>query len=345
LKFAGIKIDITLPIEIMKKRVARDEDKDSGTTSILVKARRSFLVCMSACFLIAPRVSASELKPETLKKWDEYIQASSLQMRVRLHPDGHFLWVDEEPERGRAVRAGEILVSPVGKHVPHSVTSGLVHHWVGAAFIPDAKTQDVLGVVRDYGHYKTLYKPHVVESKALVNDGSVDKFSISLLTKEGSSTLALDSDYEACYVQWSPKQWYGIAYTTRAQEIRNYGHPDEHKLPEGQGNGYIWRVYNIVRFEERDGGVYVEQETIALSRDIPALFHWIVDPIVRRVSRNALTISLRQTEEAVQAKNGEAGLPVAWRTPLGVSCHPPGPDEPQSTPADSAPQPPEKPRH
>jgi hypothetical protein len=225
------------------------------------------------------------------------------------------------------------------------VTSGLVHHWVGAAFLPDTSIQDVLAVVRDYGHYKVFYKPHVVESKALPSDGSSDKFSISLLTKEGSSTLALDSDYEACYVQWSPKQWYGIAYTTRVQEIRGYGHPDQRTLPEGQGNGYIWRVYNLVRLEERDGGVYVEQETIALSRDIPALFHWVVDPIVRRVSRNALTISLRQTDEAVHSKTGAATLPVPRQTPVGISCHPGGPDESlpvDSVPRDSAP-PPEKP--
>jgi hypothetical protein len=343
LNFEGIKSVVRLQTKVTENEVM---DKNyRGRTSHRARVSGFFVVCISACFLVAPHVSASELKQETLKKWDEYIQTSSLQMRVRLHPDGHFLWVDEEPDRGRDVRAGKILVSPVGHHVPHPVTSGLIHHWVGAAFIPDAKVQDVLGVVRDYSHYKVFYKPHVVESQAIATDGSGDKFSISLLTKEGGSTLVLDSDYEACYVQWSPKQWYGIAYTTRAQEIRNYGHPDEHKLPEGQGNGYIWRVYNVVRFEERDGGIYVEQETIALSRDIPALFHWVVDPIVRRVSRNALTISLRQTDEAVHSKTGGATMPVARQTPVGVSCHPAGPDVPQSVPVDSAPQPPEKPRH
>ena len=43
-----------------------------------------------------------------------------------------------------------------------------------------------------------------------------------------------------------------------------------------------------------DGGVYVEMETMALSRDIPAALRWMVDPIVQRVAKSAMTTSLRQ---------------------------------------------------
>jgi len=50
---------------------------------------------------------------------------------------------------------------------------------------------------------------------------------------------------------------------------------------------------STARFEERDGGVYVELEAIALSRDVPV--RWIVNPIVRRVSRNSMLLSLQQT--------------------------------------------------
>ena len=56
-----------------------------------------------------------------------------------------------------------------------------------------------------------------------------------------------------------------------------------------------------VELEERDGGVYIELEAIALSRDIPVSFRWIVEPIVRRISRSSLTTSLRQTEGAVRS--------------------------------------------
>ena len=67
----------------------------------------------------------------------------------------------------------------------------------------------------------------------------------------------------------------------------------------GQGGGYIWRLASQVRLEERDGGVYLELEVMALSRDIPGSLRLFVEPIVRRVSRNSLAESLRQTEDAV----------------------------------------------
>lgn len=53
---------------------------------------------------------------------------------------------------------------------------------------------------------------------------------------------------------------------------------------------------------ERDGGVYVEFEAIGLSRDIPASMRWLIDPIVRRVSRRSLLTSLQQTEKAVRLR-------------------------------------------
>jgi hypothetical protein len=87
-------------------------------------------------------------------------------------------------------------------------------------------------------------------------------------------------------------------------------------------------TFSITRLEERDGPVYIGLEAIALSRDVPISLRWIVDPIVRRVSRNSLEISLRQTERAVQSRAALTawGTPGGlcsgfWRTPLGpASC-------------------------
>jgi hypothetical protein len=64
-------------------------------------------------------------------------------------------------------------------------------------------------------------------------------------------------------------RWHESARATRVQEVRNPGQPDELLLPPGEGSGYIWRVCGISRYEQRDGGVYLELESIVLSRDIP----------------------------------------------------------------------------
>jgi hypothetical protein len=282
--------------------------------------------CVGALILASSGVQGAELKKETLDSWDEYLQLSTSRMQDRLRPDGQFLWVDELPERNRQVRAGKILVSPAGPHIPKPVASGLIHDWIGASFIPGAKLEDVFSVVRDYDQYKKFYPPSVTDSKSLNADGPTNTFTLLLVNKEAVAKTALESEYEACYLQSTEKRWYGIAYSTRVQEIRNYGHPSETKLPPDEGTGYIWRIYSVARFEERDGGVYMELEAIALSRDIPAAIRWMADPIVRRVSKNALITSLRQTSEAVRSKEGLATPPSARHMALGTRCSANEPD-------------------
>ena len=100
------------------------------------------------------------------------------------------------------------------------------------------------------------------------------------------------------------RHWYSISDATRIQEIAGYETPSQHMLPQNQGTGLIWRLHSITRFEQRDGGVYIELEVVALSRDIPAALRWFIDPVVRRVSRSSLATSLRQTESAIRLNSG-----------------------------------------
>jgi hypothetical protein len=218
------------------------------------------------------------------------------------------------------------------------VASGLIHDWIAAAFIPDAKLDDVLSVVRDYDRYKTFYGPNVIDSKSLSTDGPADKFSVLLVNKAAAET-ALEGEFAACYLQLTETRWYSVAYTTRVQEIHHYGHPGEQKLPPGKGSGYIWQVYNVTRFEQRDGGVYIEQKALALSRDIPAAVRWVVDPIVRRLSKEALLKSLRQTQDAVRLRTGVASPPLAPHAANEAACGPPGLPEARSADRDPAPRP------
>jgi hypothetical protein len=271
-----------------------------------VRYVRNFLlgfICLS--FMVVPATSeGAELKKETQQAWDAYIQTANLQMVDRTRDP--FLWVDEVPDRSHSVRDGKILVSPISQQNPKPVPNGLIHDWIGAAFIPNAKLEDVLSAARDYGQYKEFYKPNVIDSKSLSTAGPCDRYSMLLLNSELVASTALEGEYEACYHRLDDRHWYSIAHTTHIQEIRHYGQPGAQEFPPDQGSGYIWRLYSFARFEERDGGVYVELEVIVLSRDIPIGVRWMVNPILRRASKNAMMTSLRQMEDAVDSTAGAA---------------------------------------
>jgi hypothetical protein len=256
------------------------------------------LICAGS--LVAPTKSlGAELKEETLKTWDTYLQAADL--RIGSPPNRPFLWVDRVPDRQQRVREGEILVSSAGPENPKPVPSGLIHDWIGAGFMPDTTLDAVLSAVRDYGDYKEFYKPTVVDSKLLGTAGACDTYSMRVVNKEAVAETALDMEYETCYSRIDDRRWYSVTRTTRVQEIRHYGRPNEQELPQDHGTGFIWRLYSVARYEQRDGGTYVELEAIALSRDIPTALRWAVNPVVRRVSRNSMLVSLQQMKEAVNS--------------------------------------------
>ncbi len=232
-------------------------------------------------------------------------------MEQRVRPGNTFLWVDEAPDRLAEVRAGEIVVSPAGPQNPKKVPFGLIHDWVGAALIRGATLKDVLRVVRDYAGYKDVYQPTVIDSKVIATGAAKDRFSMLLANKSLFLKTAFAADYESCYFHVDDQRVYSVSQATRIQEIDEYGAPDQRILPEGEGNGAIWRLFSIARYVERDGGVYVEVEAIGLSRDIPASLRWLIEPIVRRVARGSLATALRQTEDGVRlsAERANRGTP------------------------------------
>lgn len=264
---------------------------------------------------------AAELKPETVRTWGEYVKGVTARTQEHLIPGNSFLSIDDSPAQTAKLRRGEILVDPAGPRIPLKIPFGLIHDWVGEAFIPGVTIPEVLRVVRDYGDYKSVYRPNVVESKRISTSEWEDRFSLLIVNKSLIAGSALDSDYRTCFTRLDDEHWYGTAETTRVQEVAEYGSPSQHLLPENKGAGIIWRLNSITRFEERDGGVYIELEAMALSRDVPSSLRWLIDPIIRRVSRSALETSLRQTEDAVRARTTDINASLTRSPcPTGKDC-------------------------
>ncbi len=206
-------------------------------------------------------------------------------------------------------------LSPAAPNVPVKVPAGLIHDWTGAIFIPNVELRDVLQVVRDYGEYKTIYHPNVVSAEPLETAEWEDRFSMVVMNKSFFAKSALDSDYHSTFTRLDDQRWYSVSETTRVQEVDEYDGPSPRVLPQDHGTGIIWRLYSTARYQERDGGVYVELEAIALSRDIPGALRWLVEPIVRRVSRSSLVVSLQETADAVRSSTN-----IISRSPEAPYC-------------------------
>jgi hypothetical protein len=240
---------------------------------------------------------AAELKQDTLQAWDAYVRTINLSVVDRGSGDRPFLWVDESPDLGRRVRAGEVLVA---SHDLRKVPHGLIHHWIGAMFIPNATLNEVTRVLDDYDRYADFYRPIVVKSKLVARTDDCDKVTILMTQRAFSVTAAVETDSEVRTVKLDSNRIYSLSRSIRVQEIANYGRQDEHLLLEGQGPGYVWRMLGMTRAEQRDGGVYLEMETIGLSRGIPLEFRWLIQPLTEKLPRNIMFEMLNDTGAAVR---------------------------------------------
>jgi hypothetical protein len=298
---------LTLPLFVWHQRYVR-----VGGYSLRARFALSLLLTSAAY--------AASLKPESVQAWDRYVAAADARLEKSAHSNETFLWVDESPDRRRRVENGEIVVAETYSGVSKKAPSALIHDWMGAAFVAGAKIEDVIAVVRNYANYPEYYHPGVVSVKVLAQDGMDDRFSLLLVNQAVLVKTAVEAECHSTLTRVSDKRWYGKTSASRIQEVEDYGRANEHRLPVGEGGGYVWRLASNTRFQERDGGVYIELEAMALSRDVPLSLRFVIDPIVRRVSRNALAESLRQTDQAVTAMvatnvtNKLAGDRLAIRT-------------------------------
>ena len=264
---------------------------------------RVALWCTAFLTFLSPG-NAATLKQETVNVWQDYIQNVHAQIQDRVKPGRHFFCMDDSDGRAAKVRGGEAVVWAASTNSPQEIPSGLIHDWIGAVYIANTTLDQVLPVVRDYARYKDYYRPAVIDSKPVALGDTEDRFSMLLANRGLFRKGALDSDYKSFQVQVDESRRYTVAQTTRIQEIAEYGSTSQHLLPAGEGAGLIWRLFSVTRYEERDGGVYIEIEAIALSRDVPQSLRWLVDPIIRRVAKASLTTTLEETRDAVHSNSG-----------------------------------------
>jgi len=264
--------------------------------------------------LAPPAADAAELRPEAAQGFDQYVRLTELRMQGEFPPGGVFLWIDRLPEPQRAdayarLQRGEIISERLETPDPSgrsSTPGALIHHWVGTVFVPGVTLPQVLAVVQDYDRHSEYFKPDVMQSKKVAQNG--DEFKVHYrLRKKKIVTIILDADYEVHRYFLDPTHAYSHSVAVRVAQVENAGQPNEHELPPGKDGGYMWRLNSYWRYSDSGQGVYVQCEAISLTRDIPAGLNWLVGSFVQSVPKESLDFTLRSTRAAVLRRGSPAG--------------------------------------
>jgi len=253
---------------------------------------------------IAP---AGDLKSHTLAAFQSYAALTERRALDQAKATGPYLYLDHLPAAQRDpaladLRRGELFMERLettdadGRSI--DIKDGLVHHWLGAVFVPGVGIDETLEIIQDYDRHAEIYAPAVDDARIIERRG--DDFRVFMrFRKKKIITVVMDTIHEVTYVRVAPDRVYSISRTSSVREVKNAGEASEIALPDGEGTGFLWRINSYWRFLERDGGTYIESESISLTRTIPFMVRWLVTPFVNDMPREQLTHLLQTTRQAL----------------------------------------------
>jgi hypothetical protein len=262
------------------------------------------LLWFVVAFLAIP-ATGTELKQNTAAAFDRYIRGTEARMQEDAGQD-RFLAIDRLPEPRRHkvydhLLRGEIYIEALRTREDDrsiAIPGGLIHHWVGVIFVPEARLSQALAVLEDYEHQQEIYKPDIRQSKLIEQTGEQSKIFLQFFNKS-VVIVVLNANFDVSNTPFGSTRQEIAFRSTRIVEVANPGKADQHELPAGNDHGYLWRLNTYWRIEEKDGGVYVQNESVALTRTVPVLLAWLVNPLIRSIPRNILLRLLNATRKAV----------------------------------------------
>ena len=269
----------------------------------------SLLLLMLAAGLPA---QAAELQLKTLAAWETYIRYTEQRIAAEVDDNHRFLVLDFRPEAEvKSIHAqlqrGQLDIRKLkttregGRQI--GVDDGMIHHWIGTVFIPAVNLETVIAWVHDYDHHAGRF-PEVIASKLISRQGDTFQLYFKVRRKK-IITAYYNTYYTATYHRKGPHRVFSDSRSTKIAQLDEPDTPQEHEKPVGDDSGFLWRLNSYWRYEEADGGVYVECESVSLSRSIPFGFGWIIGSYVESVPRESLENTLTSIRDGVKKMSDE----------------------------------------
>ena len=200
------------------------------------------------------------------------------------------------------LRQGELIIEQLTPSTGAGLPGAMLHDWRGTAFVPGGKAADFERLMKDFNTYPQHYSPQVMQAKILSQRG--DHFQASMRVRQKHViTVVMDTVYDITFGRLDAQHGYSISRSTEIDEIDSPGTQSERTLKSSEEHGFLWRLNTYWSYQERDGGLYVQIESVSLTRSIPTGLGWIVGPFVKSVPRESLEFTLRSTCNALQKKH------------------------------------------
>jgi hypothetical protein len=246
------------------------------------------------------RHSVAEAPAAAVSSFNIYIAALESRLDRQHGSVQEFLAdADARPETDAKLRRGELVIEeltpPGGKELPGT----LLHHWRGTAFTPGATAADFERLMRDFSDYPQHFAPQVMRASVTAEQGGRVQ-AVMRVRQKHVITVVMDTAYDVSFGRLDAQHRYSISRSTRIAEIEAPETATERVMTAKEEHGFLWRLNTYWSCEERDGGLYMQVESVTLTRAIPAGLGRAVRPFVESVPRDSLEFTLRSTRAALR---------------------------------------------
>jgi hypothetical protein len=258
--------------------------------------------------LLAAAVAPTQLRPEppagATAAFDSYIGGVEARLAREHAATNESSSGFMAPVDCSRLRQGQLIVEDLTPGGGKDVGGGLLHDWRGTGFAPGAKAADFERVMKDFGGYPQRFSPQVVRARVLTQQG--DRYQVTMRVRQHHIlTVVLDTTYDVTFSRADPRganasRGYSTSRSTRVAEIDAPGTAHERALSPSEDHGFLWRMNTYWSYEERDGGLYMQVESVSLTRSVPVGLGWAIAPFIESIPRESLEFTLRSVRTALR---------------------------------------------
>jgi hypothetical protein len=218
-----------------------------------------------------PQAGADELKPETIVAWNQYVSVEEARIQRQL---------GDPPMSRSSQPEGDVIAVP----------SGLIHRWRDAVFIPGITLDRMLDGLMHPGTPPP--QEDVIASHVIARTSDSLRVYVRLV-RSTIVTVTYDTEHDMTFRRESAASASSRSIATRIVEIDDAGTPRERARAPGDDHGFLWRLNSYWRYSQVNGGVWVELESLTLSRDLPSWLRPVAAPLINRVARESIARTLQ----------------------------------------------------
>jgi phosphatidylglycerophosphate synthase len=220
----------------------------------------------------AGSAEAATLTADTIRAWDAHV--AKIEQRIAAEQSSPTVPASCGPPSGTVT----------------SVPGGLIHEWRGCIVLPGIALDQLLVDLQNpstaWPHQPDVVSLRVTERRP----GAMTVFIRMRRTK--IVTVTYNTEHVVMYRRDTPTRASSRSVASRISEIDNPETAFEREKRPGEDRGFLWRLNSYWRYDQVNGGVRVELDSLTLSRGVPPGLGFLLQPIISGIARESMQRTL-----------------------------------------------------